>query len=101
MSESPKGVLAMIIVDGRVGATAVDFDTFTLYGRSQDKIIEAQKKRAMKQVGRKLLEEYGGPIINRLIDDDEATQIAYDIFCGRKKGFEYREELIGYEAQDQ
>lgn len=95
---SPKGVLAMIIVDGRVGAIATDFDRFTLYGTSDDKVCEAQKKRAMKAVGKELIKQYGGPVIARLIDDDEATQMAYDIFCGRRQGFEYREELIGYAA---
>ena len=101
MTDTPKGVLAIILVDGRVAVTATDFDRFTLYGTSDDKICEAQKKRAMAAVGKKLIEEYGGPIMSRLIDADEAKQIAYDIFCGRRQGFEYREELIGYEETEE
>lgn len=97
---NPKGVLAMIIVDGRVGAIAADFDHFTIYGNSDDKIQQAQSKRAMKAVGKELIKRYGGTFMSRLIEDEGAAQIAYDIFCGRRQGFEYREELIGYDSAE-
>lgn len=94
--DKPKGVLAMILVDGRVGATATDFDTFTVY-RGEGGVLESQKIRARAAVGCELVKTYGGPIMDRLISDDESKQLAYDIFCGRKPGFTYVEQLIGYE----
>lgn len=92
---TPKGVVAMIIIDGKVGPVATDFEQWTPGGF---KLLESQKRRAMAEVGRKLIEKWGGPVISRLIDSDECKQIAYDIFCGRRPGFEYREEIIGHDV---
>ncbi len=97
MTDTPKGVIAIILVDGRVGATATSFATSA---PGYDKLLTGQKRYAMQKVGQELLKNYGGPVLLRLFNAEEASDFAYDIFCGRKQGFEYKEELIGYDEDE-
>ena len=94
---TPKGVLAIILVDGRFAVSATSFATSA---PGYDNLLRGQKRYAMTKVGQELLKQYGGPVISRLFTAEEATDIAYDIFCGRKNGFEYKEELIGYDTEE-
>jgi hypothetical protein len=84
----PQGLVGMILVDGRIVATATDFDQSKPGGF---KLIDAQRRRIRYALGKKLIENYGGSVMSRLFDSEECYDLINEIERGYKPGFSYHE----------